>query len=315
MHKTTPYYCRLLALMLIAISLPAYAEIYKWVDAAGRVHFSDEAPDGAQTKTLNPDTARTGVQLSAPDDAQAWSDKALTPEPAAKRPKPAKPHAAAVNYSETDLCEGIVGDCFTQQQDYVCKLRFGLPCAYLYHWKVCLQQDCQSKNIADKCESPYQLLDRRPAVLTQRDIGRPMPLQELVSARDWECLLQHGFFCDEVAFENTCQERYLMSCDDIKNWVARARMQCKTQRIGDCDDVDSWRRFRPVSVAERKKIGTYLRSGDLAVQDFLLMSLGVKKDDPSQYGLLQKALESLTGLNIRDRRRRFHCGHTWKIYR
>lgn len=310
---------RNVAVVLCLLPLPAQAEIYQWVDAEGRVHFSDAAPEGHESETITPNTERMGVRLSSPREAEAWSDQVLNPAASPASPQQAAPArratARVLNDWETDLCAGVVGDCFTEQQDYVCKLRFGLACRQIYHWKVCLQQDCKDKKIADQCDSPFHLLDRRPAVLTRRDLGRPLPLQQLVTERDWQCLSQHGFFCDEVAFENACQERYGQSCEAMKNWVTAARQRCKQQRGSDCDSVDGWKQFRPVSVAESKKAGTRLASGGFSSHDYLLESLGVEQDDPAHYPQLQNALESLTGLNIRPRRRSFDCDAGWKLYR
>lgn len=43
----------LLAFLLLLLSLPATAEIYKWTDASGRVHFGDKPTDkAAKTETL-----------------------------------------------------------------------------------------------------------------------------------------------------------------------------------------------------------------------------------------------------------------------
>lgn len=42
------------ALLLLAMA-PAQAEIYKWIDASGKVHFSDEKPEHLQAEELNPE--------------------------------------------------------------------------------------------------------------------------------------------------------------------------------------------------------------------------------------------------------------------
>ncbi len=293
----------------------ASAEIYQWKDAAGRVHYSDEAPEGYQSERVAPNTERLGVRLSEPDASEAWTEEVLSGQkkPAAK-PEARRHSQFRKDPAEDDLCKGVVGDCFTEQQDYVCKLRYSLPCKKIYHWKVCLQQDCEQKDIADKCESPYQLLDRRPPVMTRAQMGRVMPLQELVTERDWECLTQHGFFCDEVAFEATCQERFGQSCDALKNWANAAQARCEKQRGSDCDDIDSWKRFRPLSLEEKEKAGIRLAGGGVSSRDQLMESLGVETDDPETYPALQQAMESLTGLNIRDRRYRFDCDAEWKDF-
>ena len=40
-------------LLLLFLPLAATAEIYKWVDESGRVHYSDKPAKGAKTETLN----------------------------------------------------------------------------------------------------------------------------------------------------------------------------------------------------------------------------------------------------------------------
>lgn len=301
-----------ISLSVLLWAIPASAEIFQWKDAAGRVHYSDQAPEEYESQTVTPNTEDLGVRLSGPRDTEAWSEQALSPQKNTVSKPPQRRTTLARDAAEQDLCEGVVGDCFSEQQDYVCKLRFSLECKKIYHWKVCLQQDCEQKDIADKCESPYQLLDRRPPVMTQAQMGREMPLQGLVSERDWQCLSQHGFFCDEVASETTCQQRFGQSCEALQYWAEAARQRCKKQRGSDCGDIDSWKQFRPLSIEEKEKAGIRLAGGGASSQDRLMASLGVERDDPATYPELQQALESLTGLNIRERRRRLDCDAEWK---
>lgn len=50
---------QLLALLLLAVSFPAAADIYKWTDANGRVHFGDSAAGaGQRTQAVTPAAAR-----------------------------------------------------------------------------------------------------------------------------------------------------------------------------------------------------------------------------------------------------------------
>ena len=39
--------------LLILFALPAHADIYKWTDENGKVHYGDQAPANPKTKTLN----------------------------------------------------------------------------------------------------------------------------------------------------------------------------------------------------------------------------------------------------------------------
>lgn len=48
--------CLLLALLLPGVSLPAGAEVYRWVDDQGRVHYGDSAPENQQSTTIDTST-------------------------------------------------------------------------------------------------------------------------------------------------------------------------------------------------------------------------------------------------------------------
>lgn len=309
---------RILLLLTALIAAPfSQAEIYKWVDERGNVHFSDEKPDSAPTvETIRPNTDKTGVQLTNPASADQWKQDALQPpastaQPAAASSPSPRTRNANADYQRQDWCEGVVGDCFTEQQDHVCKLRYGQECQKIYHWKVCQHQHCTDNRLADKCDSPFYFLDKRPNVLGRRDLGRPLPVQEWVTAQDWECLSTHGFFCDELAFEANCQDYYRQSCAELKNWVSTAKQRCISARDGDCNDIDSLIRYRPAAVEEVKKAGTMNASGRVITQDLLLQSLGVHKNDPADVGKLQSTLQALTGLNIDKTRRTFDCERRW----
>src|SRR6266436_1036568 len=55
----------LAAILLAATGGTAYAQIYKWVDEAGKTHYSDQAPaDGKK-----PDTVADRISVYAPDPA------------------------------------------------------------------------------------------------------------------------------------------------------------------------------------------------------------------------------------------------------
>jgi hypothetical protein len=46
------------ALLLAALALPAGAEIYKWTDAQGNVHYGDQPPSSTIPKQFNPQTTK-----------------------------------------------------------------------------------------------------------------------------------------------------------------------------------------------------------------------------------------------------------------
>ena len=71
----------LVVILLGAVSGPAHAQIYKWVDEAGKTHYSDTAPVGRKKI----DTVADRISIYAPDPAllaraaaNAGSDPALS---------------------------------------------------------------------------------------------------------------------------------------------------------------------------------------------------------------------------------------------
>lgn len=311
-------------LLALAFSLQmntARAEIYKWTDERGNVHYSDEKSDQHPVETVTPNTEKLGVELSTPQDAQQWQ-KDVTSGAAATDDRPHDHSATAIpaatpgsttqtsstlDTNAQDYCDGMVGDCFAPQQDRVCLLRYGVRCKAIYHWKVCLHEQCKSDRLADKCESPFYFLQQRPAVLGLRDLGRPLPLQEAVSALDWQCLSTHGLFCDEVANEADCQQRYNQSCSQLKNWLTDARERCRNQRDGDCDALELLVKYRPATQEEMKKAGVLLPQGGLQIRDLLFESMDILKNDVAANERLQPVLERMTGLNVTAARKWVDC--------
>jgi hypothetical protein len=55
----------LVAILLAATGGTGYAQIYKWVDEAGKTHYSDTAPTGGK----KPDTVADRISVYAPDPA------------------------------------------------------------------------------------------------------------------------------------------------------------------------------------------------------------------------------------------------------
>ena len=47
---------RLILILLTALSFPAFAEVYKWTDAEGNVHFGTQPPPGQQEEVKIRDT-------------------------------------------------------------------------------------------------------------------------------------------------------------------------------------------------------------------------------------------------------------------
>jgi hypothetical protein len=69
----------LVAILLAATGGTAYAQVYKWVDEAGKTHYSDQAPAGGE----KPDTVADRISVYAPDPALlARAAATSVPDPA-----------------------------------------------------------------------------------------------------------------------------------------------------------------------------------------------------------------------------------------
>src|SRR2546430_7686989 len=87
----------LVAILLAATGGTAYAQIYRWVDEAGKTHYSDQAPAGG-----TPDTVAERISVYTPDPAllarpaaiavpdPQLSDRTDSPD---RQPPPARPAA------------------------------------------------------------------------------------------------------------------------------------------------------------------------------------------------------------------------------
>lgn len=73
---------RIIMLTLLLAALPAEAELYKWTDAEGRVHFTDRKPvDGGKVETLktpqarNPGGREAAAATASPQDQKSLLDR------------------------------------------------------------------------------------------------------------------------------------------------------------------------------------------------------------------------------------------------
>jgi hypothetical protein len=69
----------LVAILLAATGGTAYSQIYKWVDEAGKTHYSDQAPAGGE----KPDTVADRISVYSPDPSLlARATAPAAPDPA-----------------------------------------------------------------------------------------------------------------------------------------------------------------------------------------------------------------------------------------
>ncbi len=94
---------------LLLAGVAAYADVYKWIDAEGRVHFTDRPPPSDGRLVSIGQTARTVTQSSAeapeaPTPVAAGPSAAAPPKPA---PLPAPTDAAALARLKTSVAADI----------------------------------------------------------------------------------------------------------------------------------------------------------------------------------------------------------------
>src|SRR5471030_900577 len=103
-----------LTFMLILAALPAYAQIYKWTDANGHIHYSDHPQDGVNNKALQaPPVPAASAPL--PDDWQQrdrasrekWARQTEADRRAATVQQPFNPsvHRSNTAMSDEELCQ------------------------------------------------------------------------------------------------------------------------------------------------------------------------------------------------------------------
>jgi hypothetical protein len=66
---TTP--ARLLLVVLLALALPATAQVYKWVDKDGKVHYSDKKPRDPKAK----DVKDMGIESKPTDESAVAAEQ------------------------------------------------------------------------------------------------------------------------------------------------------------------------------------------------------------------------------------------------
>ena len=71
-----------LFLVMGTLAIPSYAELYKWVDEKGKVHFSDQKPpDQKNTETIQVEPLNTMQEVEPPPPSQVRT----TPKPKKKK--------------------------------------------------------------------------------------------------------------------------------------------------------------------------------------------------------------------------------------
>lgn len=86
-----------LALLLIAAASPAHAQVYRWVDAEGRVHYTDKPPPGQRVDETGIRSEPTDLEATLRDQVERERRLELAGE---LRADAAEDAAAAAEYRE-----------------------------------------------------------------------------------------------------------------------------------------------------------------------------------------------------------------------
>jgi hypothetical protein len=105
--------CKFLLIFLILASANAFAEVNKWVDDQGRVHYSDQAPPPeVQAKALRSASEGAGSASGvAGTDAPAESKSFVEQEAALKKEQQAKQAAAEQAAQKKAAADALKADC------------------------------------------------------------------------------------------------------------------------------------------------------------------------------------------------------------
>lgn len=68
-------FCIITTAILISITNSGHAEIYKWTDAQGNVHYSDIKPNQSNSEKLSIKTNKTFKETRSPQDASSELDQ------------------------------------------------------------------------------------------------------------------------------------------------------------------------------------------------------------------------------------------------
>ncbi|MCB1864735.1 MAG: DUF4124 domain-containing protein [Chromatiales bacterium] len=196
-----PAILALVACLIVGQPGVATAAMYRWVDAAGQVHFTDHPPnDSARPIRVNPNIVTMPI--------------APRPAPPAERPLPealSAPGPASIPDPGLD--------------QRFCWLRYGLPCERLFTWKRLASADCTQRR-ERYCDAPLRILRERPAALLIRDHRQPFPRTGALTPADADCLARSGFYCAELADEAGCRADYGLPCAALAAWATEAGARC-----------------------------------------------------------------------------------------
>lgn len=181
-RKELSWRCVLLgvAFTLSIAAPPAAAEMFRWVDAQGRVHYSDQPQAGAKTVELEDSiqvTKPVDPESAGPSEAvlrarqkrreiQRWADREARKH---KRSTPLGPIGERQRYAPSLNGRDVpLGKSPARIKEERCQRRYGKSCSELEQQRAKARTDCERRQSSRDCERPEALAKQRPRTLDEQ---------------------------------------------------------------------------------------------------------------------------------------------------
>lgn len=168
------------AFMASIAAPPAAAEMFRWVDAQGRVHYSDQPQAGAQAVELE-----DSIQVTKPADSEAdgpseavlrarqkrreiqrWADREARKR---ERSAPLGPIGERQRYAPSLTGRDVpLGKSPGRIKEETCQRRYGKSCGELEQQRAKARTDCERRQSSRDCERPEALAKQRPRTLHEQ---------------------------------------------------------------------------------------------------------------------------------------------------
>ena len=148
---------------------PAGAEIYKWVEENGRVHFGNRPQSGATEHELSGDTRINTSKDGADPAAKRDRENRLRDRAAAAKRR----GRAAEAYERREGARREEQDAprvksVSESQEERCQKIYGQSCDDLRNWKQRVIEDCERRNLSRDCTAPKWLNRRKPKTIEHK---------------------------------------------------------------------------------------------------------------------------------------------------
>lgn len=141
--------------LILLIPTLTTAEIYKWVDEKGKVHFGERKPEGSEAKTVDLKPLNTGDSVKV--DKHRY------------RPKKSRPS----HYSGATPRKNSTPPPRYPLSERECQRIYGLNCSRVFNWIMFAVEQCKKDRGGRNCKNEYYLRDKyKPTTLEEQRLSR-----------------------------------------------------------------------------------------------------------------------------------------------